>query len=276
MENINHKMENLQVKDDSAMDIIEDANEVVKELKPIENDDMDIIEETTSEQKTIENEKVWERITEFVNCLKLNYGNEFYEVKLYDLLLENTGVIHQEQREKHINIFKNFLLENQLAILEQNIEKLNKELNITYSDKIYINLNAIFSKAEKDDQETIWEYLLVLLALVSPNSKEAQNILTVKASHSNTKPTTSGISEDNVFGNLLKTVTEQLQNTDMNEANPMQLIGNIMNSGVMNDLFNSVGGDQPTMDFDFNKMLQNFQEVMTNIQNGPTAGNNNL
>ena len=110
---------------DDSMDIIDD-------------DSMDIEVQRETKNK-VNDEKIFDQIVVFIQSLQENYGQYFYEIKLYNLLLENTGIIHQVQRKKHIDIFQNFLQENKIAILEQNLNKLNENY-IKYSDKIYINI----------------------------------------------------------------------------------------------------------------------------------------
>lgn len=238
------------------------------------NDDMDIIqedsmniEENTESTCKVYDEKIYNQIVCFVQSLQENYGQYFYEIKLYNLLLENTGIVHQVQRKKHVEIFQSFLQENKIAILEQNKNKLNENY-IKYSDKIYININSIFEKASEDDRDTIWEHLLVLLALTVPDSK-AENVLTLK------KPMNSSVSnpvsEDNPFKNMFENLTKQLENTNLNESNPMEIVGNIMNSGIMNDLFKSlpIPSNDANQPFDMNDMMRTVQDIMVKMQENP-------
>jgi hypothetical protein len=267
MEEINKKMDNLSMKNDDSMDIIKDTQDQIIDKK----DAMDIIKNTTDDKDVMEivsnyNEKLWNTITDFITVLKDNFGSEFHEIKLYNLLLENTGLIHVEQKEKHINLFRDYVLQNQLAILEQNINDLGEEM-IVYSSKIFINVKQIIVKATKEDQESIWEYLLLILALASPDSK-AQNILTTRQREARSNP----VHEENIFSDLFKTITTQLENTDLNETNPMSMIGSLMNNDVVNNLFNSMG-NMDGGEFDINKILESFQSVIQNVQNQGSSGN---
>lgn len=237
---------------DDSMDIIDD-------------DSMDIEVQRETKNK-VNDEKIFDQIVVFIQSLQENYGQYFYEIKLYNLLLENTGIIHQVQRKKHIDIFQNFLQENKIAILEQNLNKLNENY-IKYSDKIYININSIFDKATDDDRDTIWEHLLVLLALTVPDSK-AENILTLK------KPThnlPNPVSEENPFKNIFENITQQLENTNFNESNPMDIVGNIINSGIVNDIFKSLpipndAINDANQTFDMNEMMKTVQDIMGKMQ----------
>lgn len=298
MENINKNMKNLEINDCDDMDIIIDKNESVSGMDIIDKnesvngidiikennsvDSMDIIEKNeSSENKSVvtndNTEKKWDALVQFVNCLKENYGDKYYEIKLYNLLLDNTGVVHKEQRDKHISIFEEYILENKMAILNQDVSKLKENFKIVYSEKIFIDIKSIITGATKEDQDVIWEHLLVLLALSNDNT--AQNILTKRNVSSYPR---NCISEDNIFNNLFKSVTSQLEQGNMNELNPMEMVGNIMNSGVINELFNSFAapnGDQnANPEFDFSKIMGSFQEIMTNLNNqqsSPNSSNNN-
>jgi hypothetical protein len=225
-----------------------------------DNDMMDIIEEEVNkiETPTIDENKLFSQIVNFVESVQENYGQEFYELKLYNLLLENTGLIHIDQRKKHVDIFREFLDVNKMCILTQDLS-IMKQDRIIYSDKIFLNIKAVFELANEEDKDVIWEHLLVLLAMTSPD-KKAQNVLALKTPKQTVK-------EDNNFQNIFENLTEQMKNTDLNQTDPMQFVGNIMNSGIMNDIFNSM----PKMDgdgesIDFNAMMQSFQQVMTNLQ----------
>lgn len=252
MENLNTMELNSE---NDAMDII--STEKIDNICTEELEKMDIISENENNH-----EKIFSTFTEFVASLKDSYGNQYHELKLYNLLLENTGIIHVEQREKHVNLLKKYLIDNQLAILEQDVSKLKDNYHLVYSEKIFINLKEIISK-NQEDQDAIWEYLLILLALTVPDTK-AQNILTTKQQTSKVN-----VSEDNIFGNLLNNITQQLEQTDLNETNPMALVSSIMNSGMMNDIFQSFSNPNnngQTPEFDFNQMLNSFQDVMKNLQ----------
>ena len=284
MDVIDDELDKLQLNDDDKMDIIDDSenkNEIKNEennkneIKNEENNKNEIVvANQENNQKGVENqennrkideEKIYLAITNFVDCLQENFGKYFYEIKLYNLLLENTGIIHTEQRKKHVQIFTLYLNEQKLSILEQNEATLG-DAKIRFSDKIFLNIPAILKEASQEDKDTIWEHLLVLLALSIPDSS-ADKVLGLKKPQ---RP--SPIREDNMFGTIFNSLTEQLQNTDLNDTNPIEMMGNIMNSGIMNDIFNAIpkiNNDQ-NESIDFNSVIQNLQDVMGKMQ-GPIA-----
>ena len=296
MDVIDDELDKLQLNDDDKMDIIDDSenkkefineennkneiinkennkNEIVVENQENNQNEI-VVENQENNQKQVENqennkkideEKIYLAITNFVDCLQENFGKYFYEIKLYNLLLENTGIIHTEQRKKHVQIFTLYLNEQKLSILEQNEATLG-DAKIRFSDKIFLNIPAILKEASQEDKDTIWEHLLVLLALSIPDSS-ADKVLGLKKPQ---RP--SPIREDNMFGTIFNSLTEQLQNTDLNDTNPMEMVGNIMNSGIINDIFNAIpkiNNDQ-NESIDFNSVIQNFQDVMGKMQ-GPIA-----
>lgn len=236
----------------------------------IQDDDMKIETEMDSTKTKIDEDKIYNQIVCFIQSLQENYGQYFYEIKLYNLLLENTGIMHQVQRKKHVDIFQSFLQQNKIAILEQNKGKLNENY-IKYSDKIYININSILDKATEDDRDTIWEHLLVLLALTVPDSNAGDVLTLKKPTHSIVNPVT----EENPFKNIFQNLSQQLENTNFEETNPMDIVGNIMNSGIMNDIFKSLPIPNDAMNdanqsFDMNDMMRTVQDIMSKMQENNT------
>ena len=57
-------------------------------------------------------------IVDFVHALRELYGEQQHSLELYALLLEKTGIIHQDPIKKHITLFYQFVFDNQEAILE--------------------------------------------------------------------------------------------------------------------------------------------------------------
>ena len=48
-------------------------------------------------------------IVNFIHDLNELYGEEQKSLQLYNLLMEKTGIVHQEPIKKHIKIFYDFL-----------------------------------------------------------------------------------------------------------------------------------------------------------------------
>ena len=108
---------------------------------------------------------------------------------------------------------------------------------------------------------------MVLLALTVPDSN-AGNVLTLK------KPThniVSPVTEENPFKNIFENITQQLENTNFNESNPMDIVGNIINSGIVNDIFKSLpipndAINDANQTFDMNEMMKTVQDIMGKMQ----------
>ena len=63
------------------------------------------------------------------------FGEKQHSLELYDLLMEKTGLIHQDPINKHIHIFYKFLNLNSEGILKKQ-ESLMETWTIEYSDKV--------------------------------------------------------------------------------------------------------------------------------------------
>ncbi len=81
---------------------------------------------------------IFKCIVNFIHDLSEIYGSEQKSLQLYDVLMDKTGIVHQEPIKKHIQIFHEFLQTNEDAILEKDVSKFEK-WDIVYSEKVYID-----------------------------------------------------------------------------------------------------------------------------------------
>ena len=51
-------------------------------------------------------------IVDFIHCLRDLYGENQHSLELYDLLMEKTGIVHEEPIKKHILSWRKFCKEN--------------------------------------------------------------------------------------------------------------------------------------------------------------------
>ena len=89
------------------------------------------------ETKTDDNVFLFKCIVDFIHSLNELYGEKQHSLQLYDLLMDKTGIVHEEPIRRHIHLFYTFVRENEKAILETNIEYM-KLWKIEYSDKVFI------------------------------------------------------------------------------------------------------------------------------------------
>lgn len=177
---------------------------------------------------SINTELAFRVISTFVVDLSEIFAEKHRPLKLYQHLIEKTSKEHELAVKKHITAFQKFCESNKDSIL--NRDKLTNPV-ISYSERVYIDMNEIFDiNDEKDTEDIIWKHLLTILGVFIPVSgaKEILNSI-VK------KPTIEG----GFLGELVSTIEENVDKDKMD--NPMEAVGAILQSGVMNDLINNLG-----------------------------------
>ncbi len=94
----------------------------------------------------------------------------FHALEMYNKLISKTTPLHKYSVEKHLRIFKEYVVKNREAIVSQ--EHANLDMNITYSQKVFVPVKALFSgcKDSDDERRTLWMHLLLITAHLDPTS----------------------------------------------------------------------------------------------------------
>jgi hypothetical protein len=214
-------------------------------------------------------------ICNFIRDLNGSFGNRQKSLLLYGHLIEKTGLIHMEPVRKHIQIFKTFVQTNDEAIQGRDKKKMRLE-RIVYSDKVAIDIKSIFQMADKDEENVIWVHLLTISALLFPEGQAKQKLKELReqassrgASGGNGGGGGIGGGGGDFIKNMMDKIGEQIQNTDGDDVNPMQMIGSLMNSGVFNELFQGLsgqmGGGGGNGGMDLAGMMSSMQGLLNNI-----------
>lgn len=237
---------------------MEDIEQKIEEIKLNENTKSITNDITEEKQQQHTNASIFSAIADFISCLSDKYGEQFHELELYQVLLDNTRIIHKEQINNHISLFRTYFEKNINCIVEKDLTKLDESI-IKYSDKIYVNLKAIVDVSTEDDRKIIFEHLMVLVALLCPEEQQVLDI--IKA----TKTTNSSSSSSpNLFETIFQQVNETISNSD--EENPMALLGNLLQSDFMNNIVNSVSENlQNTNTNDMSDMMNSLQGMISTV-----------
>jgi len=198
-------------------------------------------------------------ICNFIRDLSGSFGNKQKSLLLYGHLIEKTGLIHIDPVKKHINIFKKFVEDNQDAI-EKRDKNLFKNNNISYSDKVSIDIKNIFDICDRDEEKVIWNHLLTISAVLNPvgNAKQILKELTA--------PKKGGdVNEDNFLKNIMEKIGSEVENYDADSMNPMQMIGSMMSSGALNDVFQSISSGLNEGNLDLGSMMNSMQSLVSNL-----------
>ena len=203
-------------------------------------------------------------IITFSNELAENFGKHNHALKLYDRLLIKTSLAHDKAIKKHVEIFRLFCLENRDGLLSKDAKKLIN-CKVVYSERVYIDFGDIFKKADLETTEVIWRHLLTLSALLDP-AGNAKEIL---------KNSSENVSEADFLANIINKVESHV---DPN-ANPMEAVSSIMNSGIFNELLTGMNSGIQEGSLDLGKLMGTVQtmcssltSLQTNQDGGTTPG----
>lgn len=197
---------------------------------------------------------IFKAITNFIHDLNEIYGTQQKSLYLYDCLIERTGIIHEEPIKKHISVFRDFIIDNEDAILQKNVD-LMKTWTIQYSDKVFIDMKDIFTwSSESNDQNTLWQHLLTLSALLNP-SGQAKEIL----KQEKTKKGTGG--EADFLSGLIDKVSKHVDPT----SNPMESMTSLMSSGVFSELMENMNTGLSDGTIDMQGMIGSLQNMIGNL-----------
>lgn len=200
-------------------------------------------------------------ISNFTNCLEEVFGEEHRFLKLYAHLINKTQIAHEKPILKHIEAFRLFCVSNRDAIEQKNYKKFEMN-NITYSDRVYIDMKIIFASADQETASIIWKHLLTISALVDPTGKAKQLL------KESTKTGKNG-SEANFLTDIIEKVE---QNVDPN-ANPMEAVTSIMQSGIFQELVTGMGEGLQNGDLDLSKLMGTVQNIVGNLNEDPNSNN---
>jgi hypothetical protein len=198
-------------------------------------------------------------ISNFCGSLNEVFGAKFKPVRLYARLISKTTLAHEKAIDKHLEAFRDFSLANRDALEAKNIS-LIKSPRIEYSQRVYLDISEILNKADRETTEIIWRHLLTISALVDPTSR-AKQILKESLEKGDT-PT-----EANFLNDIIGKVEEHV---DPN-ANPMEAVASIMNSGVFSELIGGMGNGLQDGSLDLSKLMGVVQNMVSGL--GDAAGN---
>lgn len=214
-------------------------------------------------------------IQNFVCDLGEFFSSDLHSLALYERLLTKTTASHTEAVEKHIQCFKKFLSENEEVILNLNGSAAAIEFTgiISYSPKVYIDMNAIFKLSmEADTKNAIIDHLLTLSALLN-SSQRAKDALKTKTQNQLVKVDGEGEEED--FLNQIISKVEKHVSSDT--TNPQDALSSIMGSGMIPELVSSLNTGISSGKLDLNKMMNSVQKMVGSIapeaQNDPNLSN---
>lgn len=204
---------------------------------------------------------IFKAISGFIRDLSDLYGKEQRSLNLYRRLIEKTSIIHEQAISKNIEIFRKFCVANRDAFQLADSDKVGETV-IKYSDKVFIDMAAIFKLADSDSKQSIWKHLLTISAFVDPGSN-AKKML--KEMSQDSKNNGGSGKEEDFLSSIIQKVEGSID-PEAASANPMAAISSIMTSGVFTDLIGSMQSGIESGELNIEKMLGTVQSMLGGLQ----------
>ena len=199
---------------------------------------------------------IFKSITSFVNDLHIEFGSKYKSISLYHRLLEKTGLVHTNPILKHIDCFRTFFNLNKEAMESTDSSKL-VETKISYSDRVYIDIENVLKNTDQESSKIIWQHLLTLWGLIDPTSQAKENLKMLKSDGNESK-------ENDFLNNIIEKVEKSIDPSKAN-GNPMEMVSGLMQSGVFNELISGMQGGLENGSLDMSKLMGSVQGMMSKL-----------
>lgn len=177
-----------------------------------------------NKKTTGEDLAAFQTIVDFVTNLHNYFETKIHSIALYHRLIYQKSFQDDELILRHVNIFRNYCKDNREALKERDENKFNSK-RISFSDRIYIDLEYIFSHVDAETKKIVWEYLLAISAHVDPqnNTKEIlRQLQTAPAASSqpafNPMEMLGGMMGNPMLGGMMATLQQSLTNGNIDLA----------------------------------------------------------
>ena len=193
----------------------------------------------------------FQTIQEFITSLHDYFGSKCHSLSLYYRLISKMTFQEKELIDRHLRVFRNFCVSNRQAISSKSNFSSPR---ISFSDRIYIDIDYVFSHSDSDTHSAVWEYLLLLSALLDPASKAKELLKDLKKDDSN---------EGEFLGQMMNTIQSQIGS--VGEGNPMEMIGSLMNSDVIGSLASNLQSNLQNGQLDMGKLMGTMQGLVQKV-----------
>jgi len=191
--------------------------------------------------------KPFTKILTFVKELNNTFGNKYQNIQLYYKLLKKTPVSNKSAIKKQNTVFSTFLSNNEEAILKSDY-KLLKDRNISFSDRVFINIQQLLSESE--DSSIIFKHLQLISILFK---KDDKMIEALKSENDDR--------EGKFLNKFMNKVETVFNASDTPETDPMKAAMSLIQSGVLSDMTKEISSGK----LNVNKLLGNLQGMMKDV-----------
>ncbi len=211
----------------------------------------------------------YQAISSFVSEANAVGGSTQKSLQLYNRLIQKTQISHVEAIKKHIDAFKKFCQDNQEALKEQEIDKLNTKV-IEYSPRVYINVRLLLVNS-KENASAIWQHIITIGAIVYPKAK-LKKVLKEKQEQQKQTSTEHVFDGDTPEDDFLSNIMTRVESSvDPNTSDPSAALGQIMSGGLMTDLMGSMTSGMQDGSLDLGKLMGSLQKMVGKLQDTEDA-----
>lgn len=225
------------------------------EASSVNNEDELIVSDIAIDDSSY---KIFQAISDFINCLEFVFGRQFKSLALYNRLVNKTTREHVTPIKKHISVFSEFCSINSYAINERDYNLLAQN-NISYSERVYIPLDQIFQKANKDTSNIMWQHLVTINALINPSPESYALVSTVN------KPQ---VSDDDFINDIINVVSSSINPETVSAANPIDTAMSLISSGKLQNIITTMTSHFENGTLNYQSLLSKVIGMYSNVSGG--------
>jgi len=207
---------------------------------------------------------IFNAIASFVQDLDTSFGKKYKPVALFNRLISKTTLRDTISIQRHIDAFTLFFNNNPEYI---DTKKINENTRIIYSDRVYLDIGHILSKADAEARTYIHQHLVTIYSLINVGTekgREAVESLKTTATSSTTKPVINvpDTSEGKFIQNTLEKITDQFNDIDEN-TNPMQVVTQMMSNGFFSEFMGELQTKMSSGELDMKNLMTTVTSAVT-------------
>jgi len=197
--------------------------------------------------------KSFTTILNFVKELNDCFGYKHKNIHSYYKLMKKTQIGNKVIMEKHASIFKEYCDNNSEFINKKDVSLIKND-NISFSDKVYLNIKELIIESDQETKNVIFKHLQVIYYLLNPNN-DTKLALTSKS---------NGKNETNFIKSFMTKIEDEFKSNQFDD--PLTATMTLLQNGIFTDMMNSMTKELSSGNLDVSNLLGSVQGMMTEIK----------
>ena len=226
-------------------------------------------------------EETFNAIKKFVKELDSVFGDSYRPLQRYSRILSHIPPTNKLAIDKNVVLFQKFCEKNRQGIECEDLEQFEWK-RLIYSKNAEIDFEHVFKQSDKETTELIWFHLLYICYKLDPTDK-VRDLLKKKKTDSESKENAEESEEyklpldpDDPNFNFMNSImnkvkTKGLDTMDQDE-NPMNAIGKIFQSGIINDIMSDFGKGIENGQLNMGSLMGSMNNMFAQTSNGGAGG----